>query len=795
MNLQDLTGRTLGQYELRELLGMGGMGAVYRGYQASLKREVAVKVITPQAAQQPDYVQRFTREAEIAATLEHSHIVPIYDYGTQQQISYVVMRLLTGGSLDDRFRHRDHTGRALPSFGETAQVIRQVAGALDYAHGKGVIHRDVKPSNVMFDQQGSAYLVDFGIAKLLYSTVSLTGTGVAMGTPLYMSPEQWRAEDLTPAADQYALGVMAYALVTGQPPFDAPTPFALMHKHLNETPIPAQRVRPDLPPALGAVLARVLAKAPADRFPTSSAFAESFDQAVRERSGPPTGFFVTPLAIKRPTAYTNVIGSGSISSAQPRSTLLGVRGRWAERRSLWVGLITLLAVILVGGAVALLSGRGKDQSPGGAPPSNTPEPPTATHAVVVILPSGTPAEPTVTSTAPPTETASPTLTATLTPTPTASPTATATLTATQTPDIEASAVALMHARLTQTAAGWTDTPTPDLDATVQALALAALTGTAASWTDTPTPSATPSATLTRTLTLTPTPTPTITPSRTPSYTPTSKPDDGIPPECASFLTPRLRVGQQACVSDVEPNNVRAAPESLEIYGQIPPGAIFDVLDGPECTMGTRTVWWYVSYNGIVGWTAEGSLRTRTYWLAPLPCPVSGQTGSSYGDLIPNLGGTVREITEAGAYLNARAAPSTSAAVVDQLEWGDRVLWNGRTVDGDGHTWFEVQVYSGQQAYIVNTAEYSVERDPAQTTPGITIGATIRITTEGDDTHMLVQARIRDNQQVANLRTGDRLTVIGGPVYADYFLWWQLRLPDGRSGWAVDVPGWWEVVSG
>ncbi|HEX3050667.1 MAG TPA: serine/threonine-protein kinase, partial [Aggregatilineaceae bacterium] len=150
--------RMLGQYELRELLGSGGMGAVYRGYQAALKREVAVKVLSQQLAEQPGYLERFIREAEIAAALEHAHIVPIYDYGTQQGVNYIVMRLLTGGSLTQRLRWRAENHEPLPSLREIADLLNQLASALDYAHSKGVIHRDVKPNNVMFDAQGSAYL-------------------------------------------------------------------------------------------------------------------------------------------------------------------------------------------------------------------------------------------------------------------------------------------------------------------------------------------------------------------------------------------------------------------------------------------------------------------------------------------------------------------------------------------------------------------------------------------------------------------------------------------------------------
>jgi serine/threonine-protein kinase len=152
VSVQNLSGQTLGQYELRELLGAGGMGAVYRAFQSGLDRFVAVKVLSAALVTDKDYIERFTREAKTSAALEHPHIVPVYDYGTQGGISYVVMRLLTGGSLAERLTHSRDTGRPLPSLDETASIIKQLAGALDYAHGRGVIHRDIKTSNVMFDE-------------------------------------------------------------------------------------------------------------------------------------------------------------------------------------------------------------------------------------------------------------------------------------------------------------------------------------------------------------------------------------------------------------------------------------------------------------------------------------------------------------------------------------------------------------------------------------------------------------------------------------------------------------------
>ena len=296
VNIKDLAGQQFGQYTLRNMLGIGGMGAVYRAHQPALRRDVAVKVLPPHFASQGGYTERFMREAQTSAALEHAHIVPVYDFGVQGGIYYVVMRLLTGGSLAERLTFVEQGDQPLPSLAETAVVIAQIGAALDYAHSRGVIHRDIKASNVMFDDQGGPFLVDFGIAKLLGATSSLTGTGVAMGTPSYMSPEQWRGEGVTPETDQYALGVMTYTMLTGRMPFEAPTPYALMHKHLTEQPTPPSLWRADLPDAVRAALERAMAKAPAERFPSSRAFADALAAAARETPAvPPTRFFTVTL--------------------------------------------------------------------------------------------------------------------------------------------------------------------------------------------------------------------------------------------------------------------------------------------------------------------------------------------------------------------------------------------------------------------------------------------------------------------------------------------------------------------
>ena len=207
MSLDNLAGTTLGQYQLRDLLGVGGMSAVYRAYQPSLKREVAVKVLAATLAQNTDYLERFNREAQTAASLQHPRIIHVYDYGTERGVSYVAMQLLSGGTLQERLVERTRGGQRFTTLPEMADLLRQMASALDYAHSQGVVHRDIKPGNIMFDALGNAFLVDFGIARLLHAASSLTGTGAPIGTPAYMPPEQWRGQDIGPAPDQYRLAV------------------------------------------------------------------------------------------------------------------------------------------------------------------------------------------------------------------------------------------------------------------------------------------------------------------------------------------------------------------------------------------------------------------------------------------------------------------------------------------------------------------------------------------------------------------------------------------------------------
>jgi len=267
--------QVVGNYQIEERLGRGGMATVYRARQLNMHRDVAIKVMSAELAEDPQFIARFEREARVIASLEHPRILPVHDYGHEGALFYLVMRLVEGETLYDRML----AGPVSPA--DAARLVTQIAEALDYAHGRGVIHRDLKPNNILLDALDNVYMMDFGLAKLLAATSNLTETGMVLGTPAYMAPEQWRGEPVDARTDVYALGVMLYEMVCGQPPFEsADTPFTLMYKHLNELPQAPRTILPSLPPGVDAVILRALAKDPADRPPSAGALADAFAAAL-----------------------------------------------------------------------------------------------------------------------------------------------------------------------------------------------------------------------------------------------------------------------------------------------------------------------------------------------------------------------------------------------------------------------------------------------------------------------------------------------------------------------------------
>ncbi len=226
--MADLTGQVFGQYKLGARIGKGGMAAVYRARQESMDRDVAIKVMAAELAHNEEFVARFEREARVIARLQHPHILPVIDFGRSGEFVYLVMRMVDGGTLSDRLIEGSLTIEHVNRF------LSQVGSALEYAHQRGVIHRDLKPNNVLLDDADNTYLTDFGIAKMIAGVTgnqALTSTGAVMGTPAYMAPEQWRSEPVDARTDIYALGIILYEMLIGGLPFQADTPFGMMYKH------------------------------------------------------------------------------------------------------------------------------------------------------------------------------------------------------------------------------------------------------------------------------------------------------------------------------------------------------------------------------------------------------------------------------------------------------------------------------------------------------------------------------------------------------------------------------------
>jgi serine/threonine-protein kinase len=272
--MADYTGRTLGKYQLQERLGRGGMAEVYKAYQRGLDRFVAVKILHPHLSDTPDFVGRFKREAQAIAQLHHPHIVQVFDFDAQDELYYMIMEYVAGASLKTRLDELFARGERLP-LADVMRLFQALLDAVGYAHAHGMVHRDLKPANVLLEKaaDGSAIvrpvLTDFGIAKIV-GAAKFTETGVSVGTPHYMSPEQGQGESGDVRSDLYALGVVLFECLAGQVPFDGETSVAVLLKHIS-APIPSLlERRPELPPALEAIVRTALAKEPADRYQSAA---------------------------------------------------------------------------------------------------------------------------------------------------------------------------------------------------------------------------------------------------------------------------------------------------------------------------------------------------------------------------------------------------------------------------------------------------------------------------------------------------------------------------------------------
>ncbi len=343
-------GQTLGQYRIIQKIGEGGMGAVYKADQPSIPRTVVIKVLSAAFSEYADARDRFRRELDMITRLEHPHILPVYDFGDVDGNPYIVMRFMTGGTLQDRLK-RSTLGRS-----EAIRLMEQIALALDFAHDQGIIHRDLKPGNVLLDESGNAYLADFGLAKSVGGTRDLTATGSVLGSPAYMSPEQARGDKLDRRSDVYSFAVLLYLALSGRLPFDSDDAWGYITKHLSEAPAPIRKYAPDLSAAVEDVLAAGLAKdreARPDR-------ATDLISAVREAMS-------APASAQRSVTQTATRAGDAAAVSAPSRTVIGPAVPVAaprRGRSPWSLLIILgvgaLGLLVVGGIVAGVLFLGRD---------------------------------------------------------------------------------------------------------------------------------------------------------------------------------------------------------------------------------------------------------------------------------------------------------------------------------------------------------------------------------------------------------------------------------------------------
>lgn len=361
--MADLTGQMLGRYRLETLLGRGGMAAVYRAFDEELRRSVAIKVILSEYVTDDNFIRRFKQEAELVAHLDHPNILPVFDFGEDTGRPYLVMPLRDGGSLESRMH-----GPIAPEL--ALSFIAQVAEALDAAHAAGVLHRDVKPANVLLGKDNHVYLSDFGIAKMLESQKGLTATGMVVGTPTYMAPEQAAGKPTVPASDRYALAVMAFELLSGKPPFEGDSALAVLHQHVTAPVPPISRSVPGLPPSVDGVLRKALSKDPGDRHPSCREFARQLALSVAgqlyaaavtgsPRTAPaqpeaPTEAMSIPVRTPAPVAPSlgtpkpSAVLTGAATVTAPAAAVAPVRKLWPLGLVLAVAAGVLL-VIAVGG--------------------------------------------------------------------------------------------------------------------------------------------------------------------------------------------------------------------------------------------------------------------------------------------------------------------------------------------------------------------------------------------------------------------------------------------------------------
>ncbi len=343
-----------GKYRLERLVGKGGMGAVFLAHDLTLEREVAIKVLPPDVAQDEQVVRRFQQEAKTAAKLDHPNIIPIYRVESEGGLNYFVMKYISGTSLEDLLEKQE----PLP-VPEIQRILWEAACALGHAHQRGVVHRDVKPANIMFDHDGRVMLTDFGISKALQAATGFTATGMIIGTPHYMAPEQGKGTPVDGRADQYSLGIVGYRMITAELPFGGDSVHTIIYKHIYEEPPLVSTKRPGIPGALTAAISRALSKDPELRFPTMEDFATGVwpEQPVASPAkarGP-----ARPRTMSVADAPTQITGAGAPTTPLPR-------------RKSRVGVVLGTLVVAAGGVAGYVLLGSRSGERGAVPPEAAP---------------------------------------------------------------------------------------------------------------------------------------------------------------------------------------------------------------------------------------------------------------------------------------------------------------------------------------------------------------------------------------------------------------------------------------
>ncbi len=342
-----------GKYRMERMLGKGGMGAVFLAHDLTLEREVAIKVLPPDIAQDEQVMRRFQQEAKTAAKLDHPNIIPIYRVESEGGLNYFVMKYIAGTSLEAVLEQKQPLSTEY-----TQRVLWEAACALGHAHQRSVVHRDVKPANIMFDHDGRVMLTDFGISKALQAASGFTATGMIIGTPHYMAPEQAKGQTVDGRADQYSLAVVGYRMITGELPFSGDSVHTILYKHIFEEAPRAKTRRADAPEFLSAAISRALSKEPDHRYPTMEEFATAIwpEQPV---AAPTKGKGARPQPHPRPVAPNTPTEVTSAPTTPLPVARTGAKPAPRPQRKSTAGLLIGLTVVALGGVGGyLLLGRG-----------------------------------------------------------------------------------------------------------------------------------------------------------------------------------------------------------------------------------------------------------------------------------------------------------------------------------------------------------------------------------------------------------------------------------------------------